>query len=402
MKRLLGRKGRWTLAGAAIAAIVLGYAFVGIENGRLKLVDRTGFREDEEISRTVERNQGGQIVKSTETTKIQSGKTLWDFLSLLGVPLALAVLGFWLQQLQQKQANEAAARERKQAEEAAKLQQKQAEETAERERKQADEAAKEEALQAYSDRISTLLIDRNIIAIAVRQNKAADDLPNNPSVEPITDEQKELINAAKDVIQARTLSILRRLEKDSTRKTNVIRFLAETEIVSELKLGLSGTNLSGTDLSRTNLSGINLRYTDLSYAKLYYANLSNANLFNANLLGAHLLGADFSGADIHAVNLKDADLLTADLSFGNLGPANLSNTNLSGAIILKTDLSEAQYLTQEQLEGEYPPYLYKIKLPPHITIDPNRDCKEISQVLKDRYPERFKTLEEAQKYIDSL
>jgi hypothetical protein len=74
------------------------------------------------------------------------GKTVWNWLELLGVPLALAVLGYILQQQQQKRAETLSKEQREIA---------------------ADEA-KEEILQGYFDRLSTLLVDKNILAIATK------------------------------------------------------------------------------------------------------------------------------------------------------------------------------------------------------------------------------------------
>jgi uncharacterized protein YjbI with pentapeptide repeats len=69
---------------------------------------------------------------------------------------------------------------------------------------------------------------------------------------------------------------------------------------------------------------------DLSLADLSGADLRKANLSRAVLRGANLSGADLSGAN---------------LSGAALGLADLSGANLSGTV-----LSEAEDLTQEQLE----------------------------------------------------
>jgi hypothetical protein len=78
------------------------------------------------------------------TVTSEPGKTLWDWLSLLGVPLSLAGLGYGLQQQQQKRAETLSKEQREIA---------------------ADEA-KEEVLQAYIDRLSSLLVDKNVLEIA--------------------------------------------------------------------------------------------------------------------------------------------------------------------------------------------------------------------------------------------
>jgi hypothetical protein len=69
----------------------------------------SGFGPDSTTN--IERDGMGKIIKIVEAK--QSGKTLWDWLSLLGVPLSLAGLGFYFQQQQQKRSDEQAKLERK-------------------------------------------------------------------------------------------------------------------------------------------------------------------------------------------------------------------------------------------------------------------------------------------------
>lgn len=192
----------------------------------------------------------GKPVKTTRTTTFDDGKTFWDWMSLLGVPLTLAILGVLFQQIQLKQA-EAAAREQ---------------------RELASEEAKEEILQGYFDRLSVLLVDKNLLAISakVRDTKSSGEGESQQLPDGIREEQ-ELLDSSLDVIRARTLSILRRFEDDSVRKGSVMRFLIEAHIISRLEL-----NLSSSELSQANLQG----------AKLYGANLEGANLQGANLQGA--------------------------------------------------------------------------------------------------------------------
>ncbi|WP_179228736.1 pentapeptide repeat-containing protein [Leptolyngbya ohadii] len=387
--------------------VVLAFCFLGIENGRLKLVDRTGFREDVEVSTTSERNSKGEIVKTVETRKVVSGKTFWDLLSLAGVPTALAVLGFVLQSSQQKQADKAA----------------------ELQQQQVNEAAKEEVLQAYFDRLSELLVDKNIVALAVKQQKASED----PSAEKLTEEQEELLNAAKDVIRARTLSILRRLNGDGARKGSVIRFLVETELIGKLQLDLRQADLSGAILKEADLDGANLRQADLSGVKFIYTNLNGADLQCANLshasisygelrnvdlLGSDLSGAilddlklthtdlshaDLSGSEIYATDLTGADLSCANLSRAKLMRVDLSKTKLDQAIFFGNDLSDAVVLPEELLEeraGLGYPYLCKVKLPTVSKINPNRDCYQLAELLTRYSPDKFKTIKDAQRYLD--
>jgi uncharacterized protein YjbI with pentapeptide repeats len=291
---------------------------------------------------TVVKDAQGNTTKTVETTKNDDGKTLWDWLSLLGVPVSLAVLGYILQQLQQKRAEVLAKEQREIA---------------------ADET-KEEVLQVYFDRLSVLLVDKNLLAIAAKKDQA-------------TDEERELLASAMDVVRARTLSILRRFEKDPERKTSVIRFLIEADFVGKLKLNLMDAQLSGADLDCTDLNGINLIKANLRSAKLTGAKLTGAKLNGADLTGAELIVATLCYADLEAANLINADLFGANLINANLSRADLSgarllSANLSGAILGYADLSKANYLREEQLQNAQ---LCNTKLPEGIDLDGNRDCK---------------------------
>ncbi len=297
-----------------------------------------GIGKDNSVTtKTVEKDKQNNIVKITEITTYNDGKTLWDWLSVLGVPLTLAILGYWLQQLQQKRADEAA----------------------EEQREIAAEETKEEVLQAYFDRISVLLIDKNLIAISAK-------IASNTA----TGEEKELLDSAKDVIRARNLSILRRFENDVEHKTSVIRFLIDSDIISKLKLDLSGANLSGANLSGASLSGadlsrVNLEWAYIKEAYLDGANLDGVNLNGANLSGANLDGANLSGAKLYGANLYEANLYGANLEEANLEEAylqgaklymtNLQGTNLQGVNFSRANLEWANlngaYLSRADLEN---------------------------------------------------
>jgi len=279
------------------------------------------------ISKTVEKDKKGNIVKTIEVNKYDDGKTLWDWGSLLGVPLSLAILGYILQQQQQKRA----------------------EKLSEDQRKIADNETKEEVLQTYFDRLSVLLIDKNLIALSNKFNSSIisseeEELEEEEFLDSSLDvipartltPEEELLDSALDVIRARTLSILRRFKNDPERKTSVIKFLIETGIVGKLKLNLSeadlsGATLSGANLEQANLSGANLSGANLNKADLSGATLSGANLEQANLSGARLYKADLKRANLKGANLNVAILCEAKLERADLQEANLEGANLKGS-----------------------------------------------------------------------
>jgi energy-coupling factor transporter ATP-binding protein EcfA2 len=160
---------------------------------------------------------------------------------------------------------------------------------------------------------------------------------------------------------------------------------------------LAEAHLIRADLSRANLSRANLFTANLITANLSSANLSSANLIGANLNRANLFNADLSSAKPIGANLSGAKLFNADLS-----SANLSGANLSSAILLSTNLLETKNLSQQQLEGEDSPLLCNVALPPPLkqSVNPDRDCDRLPQVLLERYSDNFKTLEEAKDYVN--
>jgi hypothetical protein len=177
---------------------------------------------------------------------------------------------------------------------------------------------KEEVLQVYFDRLSLLLVDKNLLAIAAKSNSIETEETKAQPQGTTTVEEQELLNAAINVIRARTLSILRRFENDPNRKTSVIRFLIEADIVSKLKLNLFRADLRKIDLSGADLIGANLGQSHLSRAYLLFLDLRGANLRWAHLIGTYLCGADLSNADLHGADLRWANLSEANLSGANL------------------------------------------------------------------------------------
>jgi uncharacterized protein YjbI with pentapeptide repeats len=268
----------------------------------------TGFGESQSVTiKKGEDTQGQETIETSTTT--HGGKTLWDWLSLLGVPVSLAFLGFWMQNSQQNRI---------------------------------EEKTKEEVLQVYFDRISVLLLDEKVWENSTKKN--------------------ECLESGVNIIRARTFSILRRFNGDVVRKTEVIRFLVNTELINRLALSLSGANLSGADLfgaclNKVILNGADLRATDLRAADLVEAKLITANLARAKLNKAHLCGADLikahlCGADLSGADLSGADLSGANLSGAVLSGADLSGANLSGAVLSGAEISSTRFISATLISAD--------------------------------------------------
>ena len=279
------------------------------------------------------------------------GKTLWDWLQLLGIlaiPLVVAgaTLFFGIQQAdlanQQHEADQRSALDQQQA----------------------------AILQTYIDNIQGLLLHDNL-----RGSKPSDEVAI--------------------LARARTITALQGL--DPGRKGRLVQFLYEAQLIGfqgdkadkyklhnkiiDLSLAdislvglshvssnsgiiiranlpgadFSDANLSGANLSGANLNGANLNGAILWETQLDATDLSYAHLSLARLIGAHLNQANLSGTDITHADLFGAGLIGANLSSANLFGANLLDTgllfaDLSYADLSYANLSNATYLTQHQLD----------------------------------------------------
>jgi uncharacterized protein YjbI with pentapeptide repeats len=221
------------------------------------------------------------------------GKTVWDWMDLLMVPIMLSLITVvfaWQQDARQQRIEE------QRAESALTIQQ---------------QNAQDEALQAYLDQMTQLILDRKLL-------------------------EAEEGDSVYTMAQARTSTVITRLDADHNR--NVTRFLRDSGLLGEfvwIDFRASSINL--------------FRRIDLSDADLRGADLSNADLLEANLRSADLSDADLSDANLRSANLRFSNLRSADLSDADLRSANLSNAYLSDATLTSADLSDAK-ASKEQLD----------------------------------------------------
>lgn len=254
---------------------------------------------------------GGFILFETVRLKNTGfeGKSLWDWMELLIIPLVLAIGAFYLNSSERNT-----------------------------EREIATDRQQEAALQSYLDRMADLLLKEQLSKTG----------------------NKEVRNVAR----TRTLTLLRGL--DGPRKGIVLRFIYESKLIDHDKflVDLENADFSGADLVDVILADAWLPYVDLSKA-----DLGNAFLDNINLLGSKLIDANLAGADLRGAKLINADFSNADLHDANLGPfvtglinetgiheykskdtdlsgANLTGTNLRGAVVTNEQLA-----TVESLKG---------------------------------------------------
>jgi uncharacterized protein YjbI with pentapeptide repeats len=296
------RSGRWLTRGRLLwgVGIVVGFA------GLLFLIylgyfyPRTGF---------------GQ-------TKVPEGvrpaKTLWDWLKLLGIPVALAVAGYLFTRAERQSAQDAA-----------------------------EQRTQDEALQTYLEQIGLMLLDKDK---PLRQSKEGDEVRN--------------------LTRSRTLTVLSRI--NGGRKATVVRFLYESGLIGQQKsikasiekveriIDLRGADLRGADLHRAGLNGANLSRANLSGADLTYALLSDADLSGADLRGANLKGAILTGADLSETEplaYNPTPIAQADQpGTTNLGGANLKEAVLYGAKIEGADFHNANLKSAGVIHPRAGPY----------------------------------------------
>jgi uncharacterized protein YjbI with pentapeptide repeats len=277
-----------------IALIIIGYWF-----------DWTGFNgyNQETITRTISGINAGTV---TRTEVYQPGKALWDWLQLLIIPFALAIIAIFFNRAERKNAQRLASDNQQEA-----------------------------ALQEYITEMSELLLEKNL-------------------------RQSDVDAEVRKVARVRTLTVLPRL--DAKRKSSILRFLYESGLINKGKCmidlddaDLSGAYLINANITRVDIHGANLSGADMRSAKLDGTDLSGAFLFKADLLisslcfvnlhGANLMRANLLMANLHQAELIEADLrgaklIGADLSGANLRSAKLDEADLSGAKLIGIDLHE--------------------------------------------------------------
>jgi uncharacterized protein YjbI with pentapeptide repeats len=351
---------------------------------RLPLWTGLGYSQEFELGlkgyekvQIAEEPQEAQAKKYTKTYELQPGKTLWDWLQLLLVPVVLAIVAF--------------AFNAGQASMNLQLQ---------------EQNQQEQVVNNYLNQMSNLLLQYHL-----HDSKLGDPI--------------------RAIAQAYTLTALDRL--DSEHKNLIILFLYRADLLKyhyyknkETECGdpkvlkkqfpdespiitlsqghiegvtINDLGLSCIDLHNMNLEGSNFStsvldradlglsfatnadfsHTSMKAANLYYLDLSNANLQGAllqyaNMKGiclshARLDGADLQHADLRVyphkgnytilfcgqrynatLTLTPANLSDAVLTQANLTDANLTQANLTDANLTQANLTDAN-LTQANLTG---------------------------------------------------
>jgi len=280
----------------------------------------------------------GEFVDSSGN--IQRGKTLWDWMDLLLIPLLLALAAYYFTKTQRDKDIEISTSGRQ-----------------------------EEALQMYLDKMTELILTQNL---------------------------KWRTGEISRIARARTLTILDMLS--GKLKGRVLCFLLESDLLSGkkpfidlesanlagleiLEVGgvfnnvkmnyviLANSKLFGTKFCNSDLAGVtfenaelkrvsfietkldyvrfvkaNLKGVDFEKSRLIKANFEKSLLDGANFCGAVLDRAIMKDASLYKANLSEASLQDSDLRFSNLRKADLTNADLTGANMYGADLRGANLL----------------------------------------------------------
>lgn len=237
-------------------------------------------------------------VGDNEELVFERSKTLWDWLSLLVVPLGLGLVAYWFSQRSRENEQEIARQNRETdfiIAEANRVEDKEI----------AQEQQEQRILNTYYDRMSDLLLNCDL-------SKSGTD--------------KHTL--AKKIARTRTLDTLQSI--NGRRKGLLVRFLYEGGLINKPPLVvMKGADLVGADLASE----------DLQNADLSRSNLVDAVLNEAKLQGINLKEADLTEAILTDATLRSADLSKTDFTRAIMDGTNLEESNLSGAVFDSVDLS---------------------------------------------------------------
>jgi uncharacterized protein YjbI with pentapeptide repeats len=249
---------------------------------------------------------GSVTSNQSESTR---SKTLWDWLQLLVVPLALAAAAFGLNELQSE-------REHRREDRRAIAEGLRASEHARAEVLRAIETRREAVLRGYLQQMAELLLDRQL-----RHSSRLSEVR----------------------VLARTLTLTTLRQLDGARKSHIVRFLSEAGLIN------------GQDPT-VDLRDADLRYLILPGATLHHVNFSASNLIGANFRRAWLTGARFRSADLRHADFTDSRVVPyttrsvtgvtvrkSMFRYARLSRAQFNGASLWGADFSYADLRHASF-----------------------------------------------------------
>jgi uncharacterized protein YjbI with pentapeptide repeats len=220
--------------------------------------------------------------QSTLDKTIMPAKTLWDWLGLLIIPLAVGLIGWSFTQIEK-----------------AKTQ------------KREEERSQNEILESFLQTMTNLIIEHN--------------LQTSPNQQTLA------------IARARVNIAFNNL--NGLRKGQVLQFLYESDLIDiKPKLLLLGANLQNAILDEIVLGKSEIKGVFFNKASIQRANLKGANLIGCDFSQANFSHSFLDNTNLSYANLSNAKLNNMDLTSINFEGANLTGANLKGSKILNSQL----------------------------------------------------------------
>jgi uncharacterized protein YjbI with pentapeptide repeats len=247
-----------------------------------------------------------------------NGKTAWDLAELLIIPLFLAMVAYYFNRTQ-KEVEQSIAEQQRQSDQ-----------------KIANDRLQENELQTFYDRMTELLLDKNL-----RSSGTNDEV--------------------RSIARTRTITTLRNL--DENRRGFIIQFLFEAGLINQLQpiIALKNADLRRIVFSRSQIHQISLEHTIMTDSTLYKSVFQDVNFSKSDLSGAKFdrtscLGCNFDDANLSKTvaynfyglkssyercNFSEVDFTGANLVETKFNHANMESCVINHAQLFNAELVEA-------------------------------------------------------------
>jgi len=245
---------------------------------------------------------------------IHEGKTLWDWLDLLLIPIALAIFAYF------------SSKEIKKIELMVSI-----------------ERTRDISLQSYIEKVTDYLSQGSLKIMDTSKNEINNEVEDNLTHNDAQQQAKAIeIRRLVTLLTKTTLKML-----DGERKGLVIQFLYDAKLITisniENKpiISLKGADLSTIDFSSELVRISNKLKKDFQHEEFHDIDLSETNLSRANFYGVHFHNSNFNFANCVNANFQNAFIKSS--SFLN-------------AILDKADFSNSAFIDSKFVEIMDPPY----------------------------------------------
>ena len=335
-------------------------------------------------------------------------KTLWDWMQLLIIPIALVLGGYFLNRSEKRREVKAAEKRAKIDREIAKQQREEDKSIAFEQRMLELEIAKvrneEKVLSKFLDEMSGLILEKNLISSAegdlirqfarIRTISALHQLSENRvnivfnflrdtnlirSIYNRVEDEKIDLNGVKFRNVDFSLSYLELVKFNESNFINS-KFL-ETNFVNAYcenayfdYCDFEKAILNNAKFQRVKITGSNLKKSSLWSIDLTYAQISNSSFENPEFIGAKLNSARFkelnlANAKLHGAKVNKTNFISCDLDKSEFNGAELEGAVFEDCNLTGADFSNSKGLQEDQFSKSYyidiPPKLPKgIKYPP--------------------------------------